>query len=48
MSLPLRISVPRKSLDTEKTQIRIIVKAKSDDKITSVEETNFMGPEPRK
>lgn len=47
LSMPLRVSVPRSELDVEKTQIRVIVKSKMDDKISSVEETNFMGPDKR-
>ncbi|MFL0811548.1 MAG: cytochrome c oxidase accessory protein CcoG [Agarilytica sp.] len=46
-SVPLRVSVPRKALDTEKTTINIRVISKDNDKIQSLEKTNFMGPEPK-
>ncbi len=44
LTMPLRVSVPRSELNTEKTKIHVVVKSKRDGKISAVEETNFMGP----
>lgn len=44
LSLPLRITVPRASLNTEKTDITISVVAEGNDTIHAIETSSFMGP----
>lgn len=43
-TVPLRISVPRKVLTTEKAALVLKVVAVDNDKLTAIEETNFIGP----
>ncbi|WP_075185802.1 cytochrome c oxidase accessory protein CcoG [Teredinibacter haidensis] len=43
-TVPLRVSIPRKVLDTEKTMITFTVVAGDDEELHAVEETNFIGP----
>ncbi|WP_086930061.1 cytochrome c oxidase accessory protein CcoG [Agarilytica rhodophyticola] len=43
-SMPLRVSIPKRSLETEKSKIKIVIEAKDDSSISAVEETNFIGP----
>lgn len=47
-TVPLRISVPRKALDTEKTTLILKVTASDNDKLQAIETTNFIGPAPHK
>ena len=47
-TIPLRVSVNKADLDTEKTYLNIYVEAKGDEKIRALEETNFIGPAKRK
>lgn len=46
-TVPVRIGVARKELDTEKTKIQFTVTATTDDKLIATETTNFIGPEPK-
>ena len=43
-TLPLRITVPKSTLDTEKTDVRLTVTAEDDPELQAVEATLFMGP----
>lgn len=47
-SIPLRVSLDRSELKTEKTAIKFVVQAKDDDTILADEDSNFIGPTPRR
>ena len=45
---PLRVSIDRSALDTEKAVLEITVLALDDESLKAVEKTNFIGPSPRR
>ncbi|WNO10202.1 cytochrome c oxidase accessory protein CcoG [Teredinibacter sp. KSP-S5-2] len=47
-TLPLRISIPRSELNTEKAKLKFIVTAQDDPELQAVETTNFIGPAVKK
>lgn len=47
-TIPLRISVPKAQLDTEKTPLIITVVAEDNPELKAVESTSFIGPTPRR
>ncbi|SMF04239.1 cytochrome c oxidase accessory protein FixG [Alteromonadaceae bacterium Bs31] len=47
-TIPLRVSVAKSELDKEKTPIQFTVVSASDASLSAIEESNFIGPMPRK
>ncbi len=47
-TIPVRVSVPKGELDIEKTSIQFSVVSETDSSLSAVEESNFIGPMPKK